>query len=142
MAVLLLALTLTAQDDAPKFRYVIAASARPGETLFTWRQDGKPVYAARDPFAFRELHKASEANDAEGFLALIKSGRVFTVENETPVRVLEVRGVPVMPVAAYEFRAIEGQAKGQTGWVENIWLARREAETARPKARAKTKRRR
>jgi hypothetical protein len=72
--------------------------------------DGAPL--GRDREVFGELSRAQRIGDEYGQLALLVSGRLFSVPTGTPVVIVHTRGTEMSQV-----RILEGSKAGQTGWV-------------------------
>jgi hypothetical protein len=73
------------------------------------------IFVAVDEKAFNELINALSSGGA-GVDALIESGKVFTVQNNTRVRILEIAG------AKNKIRVIEGEKIMREGWVHELWV--------------------
>jgi hypothetical protein len=69
-----------------------------------------------DEKAFTDLITALSSNGDGGVDRLIESGRVFTVPNNTRVRILEIAS------AKNKVRIIEGDQIMQEGWVHELWI--------------------
>lgn len=138
-AILLISLSIPCQTE-PK--YVPVLEAKPGTTLFAWVPGAADVMVATDPFAFRDVIKSIAANDDEGLKELRRSGRLFLVRSETPVKVLQSRREPIAPAPCHEVRVLDGDAKNRTGWVHAAWVRAKVTDQPQPKPKAKPKRRR
>lgn len=139
-ATMLMLLSIPSQSDPSGSKYVPVLEAKPGTTLFAWVPKAENVMVASDPFAFRDLMKSIAADDGEGLKELVRSGRMFLIRVETPVKVLQSRREPIAPEPCHEIRVLEGDAKNRSGWVHAAWVSKK-AEGP-PKSKAKPKRRR
>ncbi|MCL6650472.1 MAG: hypothetical protein K6U89_19415 [Chloroflexi bacterium] len=78
---------------------------------------GQPIWIARDGRAYNLFWQAQAAGDARHAEALLHSGAVFPVEDDTEARVIgEGRG-------CYRVRLLEGERQGQEGWAPAANLA-------------------
>ncbi|HEX5735102.1 MAG TPA: hypothetical protein VF131_19885 [Blastocatellia bacterium] len=69
-----------------------------------------------DEKAFSDLITALSSDGDGGVERLIESGKVFTVPNNTRVRILEIA------TAKNKVRIIEGDRIMQEGWVHELWI--------------------
>lgn len=122
--------------DKERFRIVkdyTAAYPCPAGTIAAVHEDGwKKFPLTRDLFASIDFSKFVRANDTTGIKDQLKSGEVFVVEDETPVRVLQVEKFEGLIRA--EVRILEGEHKDRTGWVAVGYLVhvrQREVKTKR-----------
>lgn len=74
------------------------------------------IMVSVDERAFTDLITALSSNGDGGVERLIESGRVFTVPNNTRVRILEIAS------AKNKVRIIEGDRIMQEGWVHELWI--------------------
>jgi hypothetical protein len=74
------------------------------------------IMVSVDEKAFTDLINALSSNGDGGIERLIESGRVFTVPNNTRVRILEIAS------AKNKVRIIEGDRIMQEGWVHELWI--------------------
>ena len=74
------------------------------------------IMVSVDEKAFSELINALSSDGDGGVERLIESGRVFTVPNNTRVRILEIA------TAKNKVRIIEGDQIMQEGWVHELWI--------------------
>jgi hypothetical protein len=81
--------------------------------------DGKriPVARAEDDGAWDAMNEALLAQDEEGFVRLVASGRVLVVPSGTGARVLDVGFV------SRKVRLLDGPQHGKAGWVAAEYLA-------------------
>lgn len=77
---------------------------------------GQPVWIARDSRTYDLFWRARAAGDARRAEALLQSGAVFPIEDDTEARVIgEGRG-------CYRVRLLEGERQGQEGWAPAVNL--------------------
>lgn len=74
------------------------------------------IMVSVDERAFTDLITVLSSNGDGGVERLIESGRVFTVPNNTRVRILEIAS------AKNKVRIIEGDRIMQEGWVHELWI--------------------
>jgi hypothetical protein len=74
------------------------------------------VTVAIDEDAYRELDKVFIAKDQYGYNELQRRGKIFSVENNTKVLILENN------FAKVKVRFLEGTRRGLAGWIPREWL--------------------
>jgi len=74
------------------------------------------VTIAVDEDAYSELDDVFIAKDEHGYQQLQLRGKIFSVENDTRVLVLENR------FAKVRVRFLDGTKKGRDGWIPREWL--------------------
>ena len=74
------------------------------------------IMVSVDEKTFIELINALSSDGDGGVERLIESGRVFTVPNNTRIRILEIA------TAMNKVRIIEGDQIMKEGWVHELWI--------------------
>lgn len=84
-----------------------------GSEARLYGEGSAPFWVAVDEEAFEELMTAIAAKDNYGITELMLAGRVFIVQNNTRVLVLDQHA----GLAATKVRILEGENTGMAGWV-------------------------
>jgi hypothetical protein len=124
------------------------AVPEPGMRMLLKGRTIKTILVAKDLFSFQAMIKAANAGDVVGVQGLAKAKRIATVEDLTPILVLERHTNPLLAqgVNAVEARILAGPYKDQSCWVQEEFTAKlvlRVAGWESPaEKRARTRRRR
>ena len=120
--------------DGPKteakvrYEHRPAREAKPGDTAWLWRGDGRTVPGADGLNAFIEYWKFDTARDKPGMAELVEKKLVVLLDGDTEVRVIDHPDY-YTPDGA-EVRVLSGPAKGKVLLVRFADLSwRREAPT-------------
>jgi hypothetical protein len=81
-----------------------------------------PVPVCKTKEAYAALMKAVGNNDDEGLFELAKRGLVIPIKQGTKVRKLDVTGGLFSPSAPDEIRILEGEYRGQKGYVNSDYI--------------------
>jgi len=79
---------------------------------------GNIVFIAVDDAAFDALNTAANADDTAGMRQLVAAGRVFTVERNTGILVIE------NGVFSVRVRVTDGPQSGKSGWIAAEFVKR------------------
>lgn len=90
-----------------------------GDTVKLRGDAGKMIPVAATQEALEALNKAQRANDNIGVNELIITGKIFTVEGDTPALVLDRDGILD---TQYHVRIHDGRHVGKAGWVPAEWV--------------------
>lgn len=89
-----------------------------GSEARLYGEGSAPFWVAVDEEAFKELMRAVAAKDNYGITELMLAGRVFIVQNNTRVLVLDQHP----GLAATKVRILEGENAGMAGWVPHEFV--------------------
>jgi hypothetical protein len=81
-----------------------------------------PVPVCKTKKAYAALMKAVGNNDDEGLVELAEHGLVIPVKQGTKVRKLDITGGLFSPGAPDEIRILEGEYRGQKGYVFSDYI--------------------
>lgn len=101
-------------------------SPEPGDNALTYNKNGKPVFLAKDIFAYRDMIKSLSAGDTEGVNELARGRRLLVLDSLTPVLVIEVEENRLLTggIDAIELRVKGGEHHNRSGFAMAPDLAR------------------
>lgn len=89
-----------------------------GDTGILYVEGSESVFIAVDEAALDEILKSINANDKYGLAELVLAGRVFSVQNRTKVRVIDMKGFTL------KIRILEGEYSGYSAWVPHEFVVK------------------
>jgi len=87
------------------------SSIRIGSEAKLYQSEGHQIPAAIDYDIYEEMVNEAAAHDTIGWQQLILEGKLFVIDNDTKVLVLDSKGF------ALKVRILEGEYLGQVAWV-------------------------
>ncbi|HNQ79119.1 MAG TPA: hypothetical protein PKJ37_10550 [Acidobacteriota bacterium] len=101
-------------NDAPTAKsdtYTANGLKSPGYKGKLYSSAAQTTLVAVDKKVLSELTRTLSSHDETGYYELLLSGKVYEVDNNTSVLILQTQ------YGAYEVRILEGERKNEKGWV-------------------------
>jgi hypothetical protein len=110
-----------------------------GELRSDASNDSRPVYVCKTKEVFEQWMKAAAADDTEGWMTLLRSGRMFPVKQGTKVRKIDIqkKGGFFLGYFLDEVRILEGAYKDWSGVVDPDYV--RPLQSVKPQSESETK---
>ena len=80
------------------------------------------MLVAIDEDIYKESQSVIDTKDAYGMLEYYQAGKVFVVDNDTRVLLIE-RGTTFAVTTRWKVRVLEGPNLGRAGWVHHSWVS-------------------